>query len=306
MSGLWGGRFARRPGGRAGRAVEVHAVRLAAGAVRPARLHGARPGAAPGRAAHRRRAGRHARRAGQAGRRRRAPGAFGPAPGRRGRALRAGARPDRAGRPGAGRQAARRPFPQRPGGHAVPDVAARRRPPGRRRRARRRRRAARAGRRRTRTRRCPGAPTCSTPSRCCSRTTSPRTRTPLLRDVDRLRDWDRRAAVSPYGSGALAGSSLGPGPGGGGRRAGLRRAGGQLDRRHRRPRLRRRGRVRARDDRGRPVPDRRGGDHLGDRGVRLRHPGRRVLHRQLDHAAEEEPGRRRAGPGQGRPARSAT
>ena len=30
----------------------------------------------------------------------------------------------------------------------------------------------------------------------------------LSRDVDRLRDWDRRAAVSPLGSGALAGSSL--------------------------------------------------------------------------------------------------
>ncbi len=35
---------------------------------------------------------------------------------------------------------------------------------------------------------------------------------PLLRDVDRLRDWDHRAAVSPYGSGALAGSSLGLDP----------------------------------------------------------------------------------------------
>ncbi|MGL4178168.1 MAG: argininosuccinate lyase [Dermatophilaceae bacterium] len=34
----------------------------------------------------------------------------------------------------------------------------------------------------------------------------------LLRDVDRFRDWDRRAAVSPYGSGALAGSSLGLDP----------------------------------------------------------------------------------------------
>ncbi len=34
----------------------------------------------------------------------------------------------------------------------------------------------------------------------------------LLRDVDRLRDWDRRSAVSPYGSGALAGSSLGLDP----------------------------------------------------------------------------------------------
>jgi argininosuccinate lyase len=31
---------------------------------------------------------------------------------------------------------------------------------------------------------------------------------PLTRDVDRLRDWDRRAAYSPLGAGALAGSSL--------------------------------------------------------------------------------------------------
>jgi len=34
----------------------------------------------------------------------------------------------------------------------------------------------------------------------------------LLRDVSRLRDWDARAAESPYGSGALAGSSLGLDP----------------------------------------------------------------------------------------------
>ncbi|WP_029138256.1 argininosuccinate lyase [Nakamurella lactea] len=34
----------------------------------------------------------------------------------------------------------------------------------------------------------------------------------LTRDVDRIRDWDRRHAVSPYGSGALAGSSLGLDP----------------------------------------------------------------------------------------------
>jgi argininosuccinate lyase len=34
----------------------------------------------------------------------------------------------------------------------------------------------------------------------------------LLRDVDRLHDWDERAAFSPYGSGALAGSSLGLDP----------------------------------------------------------------------------------------------
>ena len=36
---------------------------------------------------------------------------------------------------------------------------------------------------------------------------------PLLRDVERLRDWDARvAADSPYGSGALAGQSLGLDP----------------------------------------------------------------------------------------------
>ncbi|MDR1999345.1 MAG: argininosuccinate lyase, partial [Frankiaceae bacterium] len=34
----------------------------------------------------------------------------------------------------------------------------------------------------------------------------------LARDVARLRDWDARAAISPYGSGALAGSSLGLDP----------------------------------------------------------------------------------------------
>jgi argininosuccinate lyase len=34
----------------------------------------------------------------------------------------------------------------------------------------------------------------------------------LSRDVDRIRDWDARHAVSPYGSGALAGSSLGLDP----------------------------------------------------------------------------------------------
>jgi argininosuccinate lyase len=35
---------------------------------------------------------------------------------------------------------------------------------------------------------------------------------PLLRDVERWVDWDARAARSPYGSGALAGSSLGLDP----------------------------------------------------------------------------------------------
>jgi argininosuccinate lyase len=34
----------------------------------------------------------------------------------------------------------------------------------------------------------------------------------LTRDLERIRDWDARAALSPYGSGALAGSSLGLDP----------------------------------------------------------------------------------------------
>ncbi|WP_207457624.1 argininosuccinate lyase [Desertivibrio insolitus] len=35
---------------------------------------------------------------------------------------------------------------------------------------------------------------------------------PLVRDLERLRDWRRRASLSPYGAGALAGSSLGLDP----------------------------------------------------------------------------------------------
>lgn len=35
---------------------------------------------------------------------------------------------------------------------------------------------------------------------------------PLVRDLERLRDWGRRASVSPYGGGALAGSTLGLDP----------------------------------------------------------------------------------------------
>jgi argininosuccinate lyase len=55
---------------------------------------------------------------------------------------------------------------------------------------------------------------------------------PLLRDVDRLRDWDARAAASPYGSGALAGSSLGLDPAAVGSRSRLRAAGREQHRRH--------------------------------------------------------------------------
>ena len=53
---------------------------------------------------------------------------------------------------------------------------------------------------------------------------------------------------------------------------------------------------------GAPVPARRGGLPVGVARVRLGAARRRLLHRVVDHAAEEEPRRRRAGPWQGRPA----
>jgi argininosuccinate lyase len=52
----------------------------------------------------------------------------------------------------------------------------------------------------------------------------------LARDVERLRDWDKRAAVSPLGSGALAGSSLPLDPEGVARELGFDRpAGNSID-----------------------------------------------------------------------------
>ena len=62
----------------------------------------------------------------------------------------------------------------------------------------------------------------------------------FARDVDRLRDWDHRAALSPMGAGALAGSSLPLDPQAVAARARLPRRRRQLDRRRERPRLRRR------------------------------------------------------------------
>ena len=62
----------------------------------------------------------------------------------------------------------------------------------------------------------------------------------LVRDIDRIRDWDRRAAVSPYGSGALAGSSLGLDPEAVAKELGFDVAVGELHRRHRISGLRRR------------------------------------------------------------------
>lgn len=54
---------------------------------------------------------------------------------------------------------------------------------------------------------------------------------PLARDVDRLRDWDARADVSGYGSGALAGSTLGLDPQAVATELGVRDVRRELDRR---------------------------------------------------------------------------
>ena len=87
---------------------------------------------------------------------------------------------------------------------------------------------------------------------------------PLLRDLDRLADWDRAARVSPYGSAALAGTSLGLDPQFVATDLGFADIVGQLDRRDGVPRPR--GRVafvsaQIGVDLSRLS---RGGDHLGD------------------------------------------
>ena len=81
-----------------------------------------------------------------------------------------------------------------------------------RRHARRDRGAAVRRRGSTRRRPCPAAPTCSTRSRCCWPTTCSPTPRRCCATSTGCIDWDRRAAISPYGSGALAGSSLGLDP----------------------------------------------------------------------------------------------
>ncbi len=123
---------------------------------------------------------------------------------------------------------------------------------------------------------------------------------PLLRDVERLRDWDDRvAADSPYGSGALAGSEPRPRPRGRRRRARVHRLQRQLDRRHRRARLRRRVRLRDRPDRRRRQPARRGGHPLVDPGVRVRRrcttrgrPGRASCRRRRTPTSPSSPAAR--------------
>ena len=225
-------------------------------------------------------------------------------PRRRGRAHRARTRPDRARRRRTRRPAARRPIRNDQIATLIRDVPARRGARDRRARSLAVDRRAASGRPSgISASRCPGVRTCSTRSRCCSSHHLLAHCWALARDVDRLRDWDARAAVSPYGAGALAGSSLGLDPAAVAAELGLRRGRRELDRRDRRPRRRRRVLVRHGDARASTCP---GSPRRSSSGRRKEFgfvtPRRRLLDRQFDHAAEEEPGRRRAGPRQGRPA----
>ena len=147
-------------------------------------------------------------------------------------------------------------------------------------------------------------PPAARPAGAASPTTCWPTCRRFARDVDRLRDWDARAAVSPATAPARwparrcrwtpsrsppNSASPAPPP--------------TRSTRVARPRLRRRVPLRRRDDRRRTC---RGSARRSCSGPRtefsLGHARRRLLHRLVDHAAEEEPGRRRARPRQGRPA----
>ena len=202
-----------RPLGRAGRPVEVDALRLAAGALRPGRARGRTPGCCtpPGLLTE---ADRDALVAGldRLGERF-ATGELQPdasdedVHGALERLLLEEVGAELGGRLRAGRS--RNDQVATLFKAFLRDHARGRRRPG----ARPRRRASRRRPSSTSARSCPAAPTSSTPSRCCSSHHLLAHAWPLLRDVGRLRDWDARVAVdSPYGSGALAGSSLGLDP----------------------------------------------------------------------------------------------
>ena len=123
----------------------------------------------------------------------------------------------------------------------------------------------------------------------------------LARDVDRLLATVARLDVSPLGAGALAGSSLPLDPAATAADLGFAAVfDNSLDA------------VSDRDFVAEalfdlalvghpPLAHGRGVGAVDERRVRLRPPRRRLRHRLVDAAAEEEPGHRRAGPGQGRP-----
>ena len=124
----------------------------------------------------------------------------------------------------------------------------------------------------------------------------------FARDASRLRDWDVRAAGQPARVGRAGRVVAAAGSRGGGGRARLRRRRRQLDGCGQRPGLRGRVLLRRGAARRAPVQAGRGGRALVVARVRLGRDRRRLRDRIVDHAAEEEPGRGRAGPRQVRPA----
>ena len=126
---------------------------------------------------------------------------------------------------------------------------------------------------------------------------------PLLRDVGRLRDWDARVAVdSPYGSGALAGSSLGLDPQEVARDLGFTGSSpNSIDGTAARDFVAEFAFVAAMVG----VDVSRQAEEVilwATKEFGFVHARRRLLHRVEHHAAEEEPRHRRARPRQGRPA----
>ena len=299
---LWGGRFAGGPSPAPRSAVEVDALRLAPRALRPGGLARPRPRPAP-RGPARRRATSPRLLAGLD----RLAGAV-----RRRRVRRGRVRRGRARRPRAARSS--RSAPSSAAGSAPAGPATTRSPrcsglPARP-RARRRGAGARPRRRaRGPGRAAPGRgharphPPAARPAGAAVATTCSRTPGRWSATSDRLRDWDARvAADSPYGSGALAGSSLGLDPEPSPRDLGFTdSSANSIDGTASRDFVAEFAFVRA-HDRRRRQPAGRGGHPLGDAGVRLRHARRRLLDRVEHHAAEEEPRHRRARPRQGRPA----
>ncbi len=146
-------------------------------------------------------------------------------------------------------------------------------------------------------RRCRDTPTSSGRSRSCWPTTSWRTCSCWPGTASGFADARRRLDVCPLGAAALAGTTVPIDRHALAQALGFSRPDAEQHGRRVGPRLRARV-LRGSSDPGHPpVPARRGARAVGLGRVRLRRAPRRLRHRVVDHAAEEEPGRRRADPG---------
>ncbi len=117
----------------------------------------------------------------------------------------------------------------------------------------------------------------------------------LRRDVSRFSDAREPDERKPAGRGGAGRHGLSARPRRDGQGARLRSADGEQPRQRVRPRLRARLSVRRRPVQPAPVAAGRGTDHLGEPAVRLRETVGRLLDRLVDHAAEAQPRRGRAG-----------